>query len=45
MGPHNAFSWPENFDFERVGISNETKKEFVENEFYPCETLDSIITR
>ena len=44
-GPNEKFSWPKDFIFEKVGISNETKEEFVDDNLYKCETLDSLVTR
>ena len=43
--PNEDFSWPRNFIFQRVGISNETKEESIEEDMYKCETLDNLMIR
>ena len=43
LSRNKDFSWPRNFIFEKVGISNEISLEFIEDDMNKCETLDNLL--
>ena len=44
-GPIEEFSRPRDLVFDRIGISNETKLEYVEGAMYRYETLDNLVSK